>query len=221
MTSLTRSVEADIREFLGSVGELMFNERDFQMRLALRLAGSGRYDDVALEYAIPNGYAVSAGYEWDSDLRLDIVVRRGREDCVVELKYPTRRIVASIERFGKEFPAQEIVKNHGAQDLVSYNFWKDVRRIEVMKNLFADAVGGGVAVMLTNDPYYLNGPGKGTICENFSTREGRRAGGLLDWTRQTATSKGHPGFRLDNEYTVRWDQCEISDNKFYFTTITV
>lgn len=220
MTPLTRSVEADIREFLKSTRELMFNERDFQMHLALRLAGSGRYDDVDLEYAIPNGYAVRAGYEWDSDIKLDIVVRRGEEYCVIELKYPTRRIVASIERFGKKFPAQEIVKNHGAQDLVSYNFWKDVRRIEVMKNLFA-AVGGGIAVMLTNEPYYLSGPGQGTICGNFSTRDGRTVAGHLDWVRHTATSKGHPGFRLDNEYTVKWNQCEISDNKFYFTTITI
>lgn len=148
------TVNADIRAFIERQQELMFNERDFQMQLAVYLRQSGHYDDVDVEYYIPNRVAVEAGYEWSSELRLDIVVSSGGVYAVVELKYPTRRIVTDIRRFGTVLSGVEIVKNHGAQDIVSYNFWKDVRRIEIIRRLFPQSVAGGVAVMLTNEPFY-------------------------------------------------------------------
>ncbi len=211
-----------IKTFIEHQDELMFNERDFQMQLAVALRESGKYDDVDVEYFIPNSAAISRGYEWESDLRLDIVVRRENEYAVVELKYPTKRIITDIKRFDTLLSGVEIVKNHGAQDIVSYNFWKDVRRIEIIKSLFPDKVVGGLAVMLTNEPYYTRGPRSGSICDAFSTADGRTGiHGLLDWTRQTATSKGLPSFSLDGHYTLKWHSTEIENNKFYYTLIEI
>ncbi len=201
---------------------LMFNERDFQMQLAVALRASGNYDDVEVEYFIPNKAATSKGYEWDSDLRLDIVVKRDGKYAVVELKYPTKRIVTDIRRFDTLLPGVEIVKNHGAQDIVSYNFWKDVRRIEIIRALFPDSVVGGIAVMLTNEPYYIRGPRPDSICEAFSTADGRSdIHGLLRWTRPTATSKGLPAFSLDGRYSLEWHSTEIDKHKFYYTLIEI
>ena len=200
----------------------MINERDFQMQLAVALRASGKYDDVDVEYFIPNSAATARGYEWTSDLRLDIVVRSGDAYAVVELKYPTRRIITDIKRFGTLLPGVEIVKNHGAQDLVSYNFWKDVRRIEIVKSLFPTRVAGGIAVMLTNDPYYTRGPRSGSICDNFSTAEGRRnIHGPLTWTRQTAVTKGFPPFTLTGDYSMTWGTTSIDSHTFYYTLIKV
>lgn len=211
-----------IKTFIEHQDELMFNERDFQMQLAVALRESGNYDDVDVEYFIPNSAATSRGYEWESDLRLDIVVRRKNEYAVVELKYPTKRIVTDIKRFDTLLSGVEIVKNHGAQDIVSYNFWKDVRRIEIIKSLFPDKVVGGLAVMLTNEPYYTRGPRSGSICDAFSTADGRTGiHGILDWTRQTATSKGLPSFSLDGHYSLKWHSTEIENNKFYYTLIEI
>ncbi|MCI9607052.1 MAG: hypothetical protein HFJ94_02605 [Muribaculaceae bacterium] len=196
-------VNADIVAFIERQQELMFNERDFQMQLAVYMRQSGHYDDVDVEYYIPNRVAVEAGYEWSSELRLDIVASSGGVYAVVELKYPTRRIVTDIKRFGTVLSGVEIVKNHGAQDIVSYNFWKDVRRIEIIRRLFPQSVAGGVAVMLTNEPFYTRGPRPGSICDAFSTGGGRSGiHGLLDWSRYTGTSKGLPGFTLDGTYSV-------------------
>lgn len=221
-TPLIDNLRIDIATFIDYQQELMFNERDFQMQLAVALKASGRYDDVDVEYFIPNSAAISKGYEWNSDLRLDIVVKRDGKYAVIELKYPTSRIVTDIKRFDTPLSGVEIVRNHGAQDIVSYNFWKDVRRIEIIKSLFPGAVIGGLAVMLTNDPYYTHGPRPGSICEAFSTAEGRCGiHGLLDWRRHTATSKGLPPFSLDGRYSVEWQNTEISDNKFYYTLIEV
>lgn len=220
--TLIQQLSSHIIAFIERQQELMFNERDFQMQLAVALRESGEYDDVEVEYFIPNSAATSRGYEWDSDLRLDIVVQRGGKFAVVELKYPTRRIVTTITRFNAMLSGVEIVKNHGAQDIVSYNFWKDVRRIEIIKSLFPESVEGGIAVMLTNDAYYTRGPRKGSICDAFSTADGRSdIHGLMDWTRHTNTSKGLPPFNLDGTYSLKWRNTEIENNQFYYSLIEI
>ncbi|MBD5323992.1 MAG: hypothetical protein HDS02_04045 [Bacteroides sp.] len=220
--TLIQKLSTHITAFIERQQELMFNERDFQMQLAVALRSSGSYDDVDVEYFIPNSVAAARGYEWNSDLRLDIVVRKGNSFAVVELKYPTRRIVTTIRRFNTLLNGVEIVKNHGAQDIVSYNFWKDVRRIEIIKSLFPESVVGGIAVMLTNDAYYTRGPRQGSICDAFSTANGR-AGvhGILDWTRHTATANGLTKFSLEGNYSLRWKSTEIENNEFYYTLIEI
>lgn len=216
------TLKGDIIRFIEHQQELMFNERDFQMQLALALRSSGHYDDVEVEYFIPNDHAVKAGYEWSSDLKLDIVVEKAGRFAVVELKYPTKRVVTAVKRFDTLLSGVEIIKNHGAQDIVSYNFWKDVRRIEIVKSLFPSKVVGGLAVMLTNEPYYTRGPRQGSICDAFSTAAGRTdIHGLLDWTRHTATSKGLPPFCLEGRYSLKWQTKEIESNKFYYTLIEI
>ncbi len=212
----------DINAFIEQQQELMFNERDFQMQLAVGLRASGRYDDVDVEYFIPNSVAAARGYEWDSDLRLDIVVRRGGEFAVVELKYPTRRIVTDIKRFDTLLPGVEIVKQHGAQDIVSYNFWKDVRRVEIIRALFPGHVAGGIAVMLTNDPYYTRGPRGNTIWDAYSTADGRTGvHGPMHWSRITATSSRYAPFTLTGDYAVHWHPTAIDGHPFYYTLITI
>lgn len=219
---LINKLTEHIIEFIEHQDELMFNERDFQMQLAVAFRESGDYDDVEVEYFIPNSEVISKGYEWDSDLRLDIVVKRDGKFAVVELKYPTRRVVTDIKRFDNILSGVEIVKNHGAQDIVSYNFWKDVRRIEIIRALFPDSVEGGIAVLLTNDAFYTRGPRHGSICEAFSTADGRTGiHGLLEWTRPTATSKGLPPFSLEGWYSLKWEDVEIENNKFYYTLIEI
>ena len=47
--------------------------------------------------------------------------------------------------------------NQGAQNVVRYLFWKDVKRIEYFSSLSKDAVGG-IALLLTNDSIYWTAP---------------------------------------------------------------
>lgn len=222
MSALIQEITSDIISFIGRQRELMFNERDFQTQLAVMLRESGHYDDVEVEYFIPNSFAKKQGYEWDSDLRLDIVVCKDGKFAVVELKYPTKRIVTDISRFNTVLPGVEIVKNQGAQDLVSYNFWKDVRRVEIIKSLFPESVVGGVAIMLTNEPYYIHGPKQNSICAAYSTADGRKGvTGLLDWQRYTNTTKGKPGFTLNGVYSIKWDSTTIDGHQFHYTIVTI
>lgn len=216
---LTSDVAADIREFIRQQQELMFNELDFQIQLALYLRGSGRYDDVDVEYSLPRD--AMPGYDWNSNLRIDLVVSRNGEYCPVELKYPTRKVTRRITRFGEDVPEAVVMKNQGAQDIVRYNFWKDVRRLEVLRGRF-ESVSGGVAVMMTNDMSYTRPVRDESTCAPFSTAEGHEVGGgTVDWLGEPTVRKDHPPFTLEGRYAAHWEETKIDNIEFKYTIVTI
>ncbi len=145
---LVSVLRGDIERFLNTNTELMFNERDLQVRVATWLRDSGHYDKVDMEYAVPKEELEARGLElktlsfpWNNDLSIDVVVERLGEFAAVELKYATRPVDVKIHRFGEPLRTHcLIVKNQAASDLIMYNYWKDVRRIEALA-LFL-AIGG-------------------------------------------------------------------------------
>ena len=141
-TSLLDAVKADVQDFLQTNQELMFNERDLQIHLALYLSRSkNQYDDVDVEYYVP--YRELQDYLWENELKLDIVVSKNGEFIPVELKYKTVYVERQIPRFNQKLKEPvEVLKNQGAQDMGMYNFWKDVRRVELVKRRFKSVTGG-------------------------------------------------------------------------------
>lgn len=217
--SLADEIRRDIASFITSRRELMFNELDFQLRLALALLKSGRYDDIDVEYSLPR--SIIADYDWDSSLRIDLVASRAGEYCPVELKHPTRAVNRPITRFGRDFPGETVMKNQGAQDLVRYNFWKDVRRLELLRRIFP-AVSGGVAVMLTNDSSYTRPPRPASKCAPFSMHPGHSVGGgTVDWFGTPAVIATHPPFTLDGTYSLTWRQTAIDGIPYYYTILKI
>lgn len=92
-------VEADVRQFIEGDEELFFNERDFQMHLAVYLRSLGKYDDVDIEYYVPQKELDR--YLWENELRLDIVVSKNGEYVPIELKYKTKAVSRPMTRFGE------------------------------------------------------------------------------------------------------------------------
>ena len=83
--TLVEQAKADIQQYLDRKnGELLFNERDLQMHLALHLISTGHYDDVDVEYYVP--FEELDSYIWKNELKLDILLRKGDEFLPVELK---------------------------------------------------------------------------------------------------------------------------------------
>ena len=206
----------DIADWLESVSSLIFNERDMQMQLSVFLRQTGHYDDVDLEYSLPN--AAFNDYPWDSELRLDIVVRKGNEYLPIELKYKTKSVSRRIERFGEMLDVDfQIVKNHGAQDLGKYDFWKDVKRLEVVNRKFKSVVGG-IAVFMTNDMAYTK-PGRPDsnhirfdMTEGLNTRQ-------KHWLHEAKITKNYPDFDVDREYDIHWESRIIDGETFYYTMV--
>jgi uncharacterized protein YutD len=220
MEKLVYILRADIDSYLKVPHhEILFNERDFQMHIATYLKETGHYDDVDLEYFVPKD--MLDGYKdlWDSELRLDILVRKGAEYCPVELKYKTKQIKSSLKRFGVEVDEVVIVKNQGAQDLGMYGFWKDVKRVEMVKEKF-DSVKSGLSVFLTNDEFYKK-PSRETsnnrefcMCEGLNSRS-------KHWQRESRVTVGHKGFDLSKDYHVTWDEAKFGEHVFHFCIVEI
>lgn len=220
MTPLVDLVRTDVCAFLESNEELLFNERDLQMQLATWLRHSShRYDDVDVEYYVP--FQELDNYVWESELRLDIVVKRGDEYCPVELKYKTKKVERQISRFDELLGDKVVVmKNQGAQDLGMYDFWKDVRRVELVRHRF-ERVKGGLAVFVTNDNGYLK-EGKPTSNHiQFSMAEGRHNRSRRWLNPESVCAKKHPNFEVESEYQIEWHLCVIEGIKFYYCIATI
>ncbi|MDE6112423.1 MAG: hypothetical protein K2G46_03275 [Bacteroidales bacterium] len=222
---MIKTLRPDCENWISDFGELLRNERHMQVELADYLRKTEHYDKVYVEYAVPLAMLEKRGFEvsqkvkgkkndwtkpvdfpWHNQMRIDIVVKKGEEFAAVELKYATTLIDKKLTAFEEALPkGVEIVKHQGAQDIVMYGYWKDVRRIEALTN-FPKMVGG-VALIVTNDSMYWNKPAKKPAYEPFSTHEGHTVGGKLVWT--CATSNGCPSFKLDGAYYCHWKDTKI------------
>ncbi len=215
-------VRADVEEYLRTYQELLFNERDLQMHLALHLLKTGHYADVDLEYCIPSTDVPDYRAIWKNEqLRIDTVVRIDDEYLPIELKYKTKSVKKRIPRFGEQVSSDvEVMKNQGAQDLGKYDFWKDVRRIEIVRKRFK-AIKSGLAVFVTNDPAYLQSGRDLSNHIKFSMTEGSH-GKEKHWLDKESTCcKTHPDFDVDQVYSIHWGSKTIEDITIYYTLLTI
>ncbi|MBR4046056.1 MAG: hypothetical protein IKK05_04040 [Alistipes sp.] len=224
MATLIDLVRNDVCAFLESNDELLFNERDFQMHLATWLRNStDSYDDVDVEYYVPWQELQKVGkYVWESELRLDIVVKKDGEYCPVELKYKTKKVERKISRFDEDLTADVVVmKNQGAQDLGMYDFWKDVRRVELVRNRF-ERVKGGLAVFVTNDGFYTKGSKESSNNYLFGMAGEAARSTKKHWANPESTcAKTHPNFEVEREYSIEWRTREIDKVEFYYCIVTI
>ena len=221
MSSLVEIVRNDIFAFLESNNELLFNERDFQMHLATWLrASSNNYDDVDVEYYVP--MQELENYIWESELRLDIVVKKKGEYCPVELKYKTKKVEREITRFDEKLSNVVVMKNQGAQDLGMYDFWKDVRRVELVRKRFS-RVKNGLVVFVTNDPFYTKASKPTSNNYLLNMTEGTHSP-VKHWQNEEsacAKMKSYKSFELDNSYTINWCSREIDNIKFFYCVVEI
>ena len=157
---------------------------------------------------------------WETEKpSIDIVVRRGNEYVPIELKYKLKAISGRISRFGEKSSEDvSIVTNQAAQNLGRYAFWKDVRRIELVKKHYR-AVNAGIAVFLTNDEsYHISRVG--TNYYAFSMDEGRKVSGVLDWK---VPNSNYPSIPLDGTYVIRWGKTSFNElmQTAYYTIVTI
>ena len=220
MSRLTDIVRQDVFAFLERNDELLFNERDFQMHLATWLRNSANsYDDVDVEYYVPS--SVLDNYAWNSELRLDIVVKKGGEYCPVELKYKTKKVERQITRFDEALHDNVVVmKNQGAQDLGMYDFWKDVRRVELVRNRF-ERVKGGLAVFVTNDALYTKASKPTSNNYLLNMNEGVHSRERHWLNPESTCAKTHPDFEVEQEYRIEWHNREIDGVEFYYQVVTI
>jgi hypothetical protein len=112
------------------------------------------------------------------------------------------------------------MKTQGAQDLGMYDFWKDVRRVELVRNRF-ERVKNGLAVFVTNDAFYTKG--SKTTSNNYllNMNEGVHST-QKHWANPESTcAKSHPNFEVERAYDVEWHSRDIDRVEFYYCIITI
>lgn len=149
----------------------LFNELDLQMFVARSLESKFKNGyRVYLEYRLPKKWnkAFDDGYDmWGETPYFDIVVEdsTNKKFIAIELKYKLKAVKLgsdkSFTRFGTPSPQDEeiiLVTDQSAQNEGRYDFWKDVKRLELLEECFEN-VSGGVAIFVTNDKTYYKTDG--------------------------------------------------------------
>lgn len=223
----------DCKDWISDLTEVMRNEREMQVRLAMYLKKTRHYDNVHVEYPVPlqvlKKFYPNVGkqneFPWKNDIYVDIVVEKDGQFVAVELKYATRAIsqqpevfCMNLKAFAQNFNLKnqiKIIKNQEASNITMYNYWKDVHRIEALTHI--PKVIGGVAIILTNNKLYWEQPKHNPAYSNFSTAEGRTVKEKMTWNTKNngedvskEISGGHPNFQIDASYECHWDDTKIT-----------
>ena len=180
-------------------GNFLFNELDLQMFVARSLEcifGNGYR--VHLEYRLPKKWNkdFDDSYErWGETPYFDIVLERIGENpsfIAIELKYKLKAVKLKKEvnftRFGitPSYDCDDgkpitLITNQSAENEGRYDFWKDVKRIELLTSHFP-SVQGGIALFLTNQPSYKDtNNGNKYSPFNFEAKKD----GFLHWHYET------------------------------------
>ena len=152
-----------------------YKEASIQCKLVNEL--SKKFGVVpVLEWSVPH---VESDLK-SSTRRIDIMIEIGGKKIGIELKYKNKAVP------GEEYP------NHGADNNNKFDFFKDVQRLEELKNIKDKKfhIEKGFAIFITNDHLYWNPAGKGTLKEAFNLCDGTELSGTYkaEWKSRKGKS---------------------------------
>ncbi len=208
----------DITSFLRNHIGFFHSEEEVQILLAKYLLTMGHYDYIYVEYHV--GRQLIPNYPWNNDKKIsvDIVVRLSNQYIPIEIKYKTKRQIFPHQVFGSQTNVE--LAEQGAQNEGCYSFWKDIKRIEILKDTF-NLNYSGLCLFITNDQSYLSEPRAAVQYGPFSIHEGKQVtqGSYLNWdaTRKAIKSdraEKFPGFTISNNYTINWQDLNIENHKY-------
>ena len=154
-------------------------------------------------------------------MHVDILIRPGTSaDWIAfELKYTTKKWQGDFndEQFN--------LKDHSAHDVRRYDFWRDVRRLERLRN--EKKIARGYAIIITNHQGYWNpGHKENPVDKHFRLHSGRgKVKGKLSWLPHASegTIRGRKApINLCGKYTLNWESySEVDGQKFRYLLLEV
>jgi hypothetical protein len=189
-------------------------EQDIQLYLANYLINSNLFDRVFLEYHIPS--LLINNYPWadSNNIYIDIVIEKDNLFYPIEIKYKTRAQLIPLLIFGQN--ENIILGQHGAQNIGCYDFWKDLKRLELFEQNFEN-VERGVMLFVSNDFTYQNAPLNQNVgYAQFSIHNGKNipANTFLNWNGNLAVSNGRPGLTTIHPYMISWTPMQIEEHHY-------
>jgi hypothetical protein len=212
MSDVLKKIEKAFKSLMKK-RQFFVSEADFQHSFAIELRDNfkGKNDAVYLEYPIKQG---------ENYAYIDIVLVHEKRMYPIELKYKTKKTNCTDTLPNTNQKACDLLKTHSAQDLGAYDFLYDVYRIEKAN------MNAGVAIMLTNDPWYWTEGKRESICDAFRINQDREISGNLDWNLSEEQkmndkhfTRKRPGFELKNEYKCKWSEKNGAGFKYLYVEI--
>lgn len=203
-----------INTALAGRNDYFTREQELQIFLANMFESSGTFDRVFLEHHIPAG--LIPNYPWTdaNNIYIDIVLLKDGRYYPIEIKFKTKRQIIPIQIFGMN--QQISLGHHSAQNLGCYDFWKDIKRLELYEESFPN-VEQGVMLFVTNDDSYLRQPlNMNTGYAQFSIHEQKSVhqNEILDWNGALSIAQNRPAIQLNRGYQLFWEQMQL-ENHFY------
>lgn len=236
-TKFAKKVEDDIGCYFQEIGKssvIFSNELHLQMHLAQYLQCEKGHR-LHYEYRVPSKCIKDKkSYPWlnrygnPQEMYFDLVVYDENEFVPIEIKYKTRSLGIDATIFNRVEKGVDILRNQGAQDLGMYGFWKDVYRLELVRDIYP-TVKNGIALFVTNDPYYpQNDPESSVNHYHFRMTDGRKVSKEdFRWVNKNSkTAKKFPAFKVKGVYEIQWhpiDEHSLSGqrNEFHYCLITI
>ena len=178
----------------------MYQKKDLQLEMAWIIKDEYPNAKVRLEYCP----------YFNPNMHIDILVIIDNKWIPIELKYKTKGCSKVID--DETF----ILKNHGAKDVNSYLYLKDIHRIEDIQKNEKKLFQEGYTIFITNDLSYIKKPmKKDCYYKEFSLEDGIEKSGILKWdSKASAGTKKNceESIKLNNKYPIKWQEYSKIDD---------
>lgn len=193
----------DVIDSLKNKRKIFTSEADLQLELAGIIKDKYKNATVRLEYCP----------DFDSSMHIDILVIIDRKWIPIELKYKTKKFYYK-DTDGCVYN----LKEQSAHDCGCYDYIKDIKRIEKIKDQKKEDFEVGYTIFITNDELYKNGPRSKSSYKAFSLKE-YIPSNKLKWTKGKVVSKErNESITLNREYNIRWqDFYKFSDDELEYS----
>lgn len=203
-----------ITEALESRTEFFTREQEVQIYLANYLNGKELFESIHIESHVPSNNLVNYPWKDANNIYIDIVVCAEGMYYPIEIKFKTVSQVIPLKMFGTE--TSIILGHHGAQNIGCYDFWKDIKRMELMEVSYLH-VERGIMLFVTNDGSYRLRPRNNNVgYAQFSIHENRivKSGQTLDWNGSLSISSNRPPITLKNSYFLNWSKSGLKQHEY-------
>lgn len=191
-----------------------FREQDIQIYLIEYLKNNPNcdYDNIHFEYHLKTDFFEEYLWKKDKNIYIDIVLEKDKKFYPIEIKYKTIKQEFSSNIFGEENLTMN-TEFHGAGNIGCYDLWKDVKRLEIIKNRFTN-VQKGIILFVTNDKSYTEKPkNKNTGYEQFSLAEDKQVlpEQTLEWNKKLKISEHRPQITFKDSYIIKWKELNCNE----------
>lgn len=203
-----------IEEALKSRNEYFMSEQEVQIYVANYLYQTNKFQDVFLEYYIPVNEIEPYPWGKNKKIYIDIVVNAFDKYYPIEIKYKTKTQVVPMKLFGGRINLS--LGQQGAQNIGCYDFWKDIKRLEILEEKFPE-VEKGIMLFVTNDETYLLRPRNTEVgYAQFALFENKivNSGEKLDWNGSLSISDNRPPIKLKHNYILKWKDLKLDQHKY-------